>query len=97
MVKDEAFRDFLKENSKNLVADEDMAEMLNGAAEYSSLMLSKAIDFLSQTHSVSEEVYIANLAALMLATSDDLDSAIRSSKIIIQKLSELDNRYSKSE
>jgi len=97
MVNDDAFKDFLAKSITSENVDEETRDKVNEASLYSQIMMEKAVIFLKETHSISETIYIANLLALILASSDDLDSAIRCARIISDKLIMVDQKFAKSE
>ena len=95
MVKDEAFKDFLARSVTTADVDEEIRDKIDEASLYSQMMTEKAVVFLKETHSISETIYIANLLALILATSDDLDSAIRCTRKISEHLIKVDQKFTK--
>ena len=95
MVESRNFKDFLIQSINKYDTDEKTKKMVAEASLYSAIMMEKAINFLAETHSITEEIYLSNLMALMLATSEDMDSAIRCSKILTERLIKVDKRYNK--
>ena len=96
MVEDIEFRDFLVKSCKNNNLTEEQNEMIENASEYAALMMNNSILFLKETHSMSEEIYIANIAALLLATCPNLDSALHCSTMITARLIDVDGKYNKA-